>query len=198
MGKRSIEFVLKLDSYAIAQKRQRIREELTRLNVKWERSVRDFDAKAGALGSVVRGLPNAPRASWPGKSTTDVLTFKSNEWLSLSVAEQKDREQLAALSAEETPSTSADAPRINALLRDAQRELATLEVLAARSIRDNSVEEEQNVELRQRLTNLQADRQSYQDLRRLHTIGADLALEESLRSIVPPVTNRLKTYFCVE
>jgi TPR repeat protein len=62
-------------------------------------------------------------------------------------------------------------------LRDAQRELVTLEVLAARSIRDNSVEEELNVELRQRLASLQADRQTYLDLRRLHSIGADLALE---------------------
>ena len=177
MGKRSIEFVLKLDSYAIAQKRQRIREDLTRLNGKWERSVRDFDAKVGALGSVVRGLPNAPRASWPGKLTTDVLIFRSNEWLSLFVAEQRDREQLAAFSAAEIPSTSADAPRIAVLLRDAQRELATLEVLAARSVRENSVEEEQNVGLRERLTNLQADRQSYQDLRRLHTIGSGLGLE---------------------
>lgn len=177
MGKRSIEFVLKLDSYAIAQKRQRIREDQTRLNTKWERSVRDFDAKVGALGSVVRGLPPAPRASWPGKSMADVLIFRDNEWVSLGVAEEKDRQKLAALSAEEIPSTSADAPRITALLRDAQRELVTLEVLAARSIRDNSVEEEQNVELRQRLASLQADRQSYLDLRRLHSIGADLALE---------------------
>lgn len=114
MGKRSIEFVLRLDSYAIAQKRQRIREDLTRLNTKWERSVRDFDAKVGALGSVVRGLPSAPRASWPGKSMADVLIFRDNEWVSLGVAEEKDRQKLAALSAEEIPSTSADAPRITA------------------------------------------------------------------------------------
>lgn len=81
------------------------------------------------------------------------------------------------LVAKDIPSTSEDAPRITKLLADAQRELATVEVLTARSFRDDSAEEEQNAELRLRLASLKADRQSYRDLRRLHTIGAELSLD---------------------
>ncbi len=177
MGKRAIEFVLKLDSYGIAQKRQRLKEELARINSTWERNVRDFDARVGAFGSVVRGLPAAPRLSWSKGSTGDVLIFRENEWLTLSAAEEKDTTQLSLLVAKDIPSTSEDAPRITKLLADAQRELATVEVLTARSFRDDSAEEEQNAELRLRLASLKADRQSYRDLRRLHTIGAELSLD---------------------
>ena len=177
MGKRAIEFVLKLDSYGIAQKRQRLKEELARINSTWERNVRDFDARVGAFGSVVRGLPVGPRLSWSKGSTGDVLIFRENEWLTLSAAEEKDTTQLSLLVAKDIPSTSEDAPRITNLLADAQRELATVEVLTARSFRDDSAEEAQNAELRLRLASLKADRQSYRDLRRLHTIGAELSLD---------------------
>lgn len=178
MGKRSIEFVLRLDSYAIAQKRQRLREELNRLTSHWERLIRDLDAKIGALGAVVRNVPASPSV-WPVTPSPDVLIFRANEWLSIHTAEQQDQEQLVLFALQEIPTTSVDAPRITSELKTAQRELATLEVLATRVTRDNSVEEEQNTELRERLATLQADRQSYQDLRRLRSIGADLTLNVS-------------------
>jgi hypothetical protein len=179
MGKRCIEFVLGLDSYTIAQKRQRLREELNRLTSNWERSARDLDAKIGALGAVVRNVPGSPRVQSHAGPQPDILIFRGNEWLSIHTAEQRDQDQLAAFTAEEIPTTSIDAPRITRELKTAQRELATFEVLAARALRDNSVEEEENGELRQRLATLQADRQSYQDLRRLRSIGADLTLSVS-------------------
>lgn len=177
MGKRSIEFVLQLDSYFIALRRQRHREEVTKLTATWERTVRDLDAKIGALGAVLRNFPSTPRAIWPPEPPPDVLMFRDNQWISTLVAEERDRQQLAVVAGQEVPSTNVDAPRIGRALRDSQRELSTLEVLSARAARDSSVEEEQNISLKERLNSLQADHQSYQDLRRLRSIGADLALQ---------------------
>ena len=176
MGKRAIEFVLKLDSYAIAAKRQRLREQLNLISKNWEQIAIELDAKIGALGGVLRNVPRQPRSEWPLLPAPECLVFDGKEWEPIQLAEARIAARLKELSPLDVPTVTDDAARITEALRDAQKELATLEVAATRALQDNAVEEAQNGSIRERISALEADLQHYQDLKRLREIGSVLKL----------------------
>jgi hypothetical protein len=176
MGKRAIEFVLKLDSYRIAADRQRLREQLNSVSNRWERVVTEVNARAGAFGAVIRNIPPTPRVGWPLVPPPQCLVFDGKEWESVQLATTRVSDRLRELSAIEVPTISEDASRVTEALRAAQKELASLEVAMARANQDNEVEESQNGSIRERIRALEADLQNYQDLKRLRDIGSDLNL----------------------
>ncbi len=92
------------------------------------------------------------------------------------MASMRALDRLSTLTAVEVPTVTADATRLGDALRQGQKELATLEVVAARSLQDNAVEEAQNASIRERIDALEADLRHYQDLKRLRDIGAELKL----------------------
>ncbi|MFB3812674.1 MAG: hypothetical protein ACE14L_01070 [Terriglobales bacterium] len=176
MGKRAIEFVLKLDSYEIAERRQRLRDQIAALEQRWEHIVGELDAKVGALGAVVRNLPKAPVSEWPIVPAPECLVFDGKEWDRVQSATLHANARLMELQKTEVPIVSSASARVASDLRNAQKQLAALEVLAARALRDNEVEEAQNDSIRERISALEADLQNYQDVKRLRDIGSDLKL----------------------
>jgi predicted nucleic acid-binding Zn-ribbon protein len=176
MGKRAIEFVLKLDSYEIAERRQRLRDQIAAIEQRWEHIVGELDAKVGALGAVVRNLPKVPVSEWPIVPAPECLVFDGKEWDRLQSATLHANARLLELQKTEVPMVSSASARVAGDLRNAQKQLAALEVLAARALRDNEVEEAQNASIRERISALEADLQNYQDLKRLRDIGSDLKL----------------------
>jgi len=176
MGKRAIEFVLKLDSYAIAAERQRLREQLNAISENWERVVIELDAKFGAFGGVLRNVPKLPRSEWPLVPPPECLIFDGKEWEPVQLAQLRAASRLKELSAVDVPNIADDAARITEALRAAQKELAALEVTATRALQDSAAEETQNASIRERIAALEADLQQYQDLKRLREIGAELKL----------------------
>ena len=176
MGKRAIEFVLKLDSYEIAERRQRLREQLSSIGERWGRLTSEVDAKIGALGGVVRNLPRLPVSEWPLVPAPECIVFDGNEWERVQAATLRISSRLKDLSTEEVPVVSTAVDRVAEDLRSAQKQLTTLEVLAVRALRDNETEEAENSSIRERIAALEADQQNYQDLKRLRDIGSDLRL----------------------
>ena len=176
MGKRAIEFVLKLDSYEIAERRQRLREQLSSIGERWGRLTSEVDAKIGALGGVVRNLHRLPVSEWPLVPAPECIVFDGNEWERVQAATLRISSRLKDLSTEEVPVVSTAVDRVAEDLRSAQKQLTTLEVLAVRALRDNETEEAENSSIRERIAALEADQQNYQDLKRLRDIGSDLRL----------------------
>jgi hypothetical protein len=176
MGKRAIEFVLKLDSYEIAERRQRLRDQIAGVSQRWGRLVAELDTKIGALGGVVRGLPREPVSEWPIVPAPECLVFDGKEWDRVQAAALRASARLQEISRKDIPPVSAVAQRVADDLRNAQKQLAAMEMMAARAVRDNEVEEAQNTSIRERIVALEGDLQNYQDLKRLRDIGSDLKL----------------------
>lgn len=176
MGKRAIEFALKLDSYEIAERRQRLREQLNSIVQRWDQIVAELDAKIGALGGVIRNLPKVPASAWPLIPAPECLIFDGKDWAHVQTAIIRTKLRLDEISRKEVPIVSAAAERVAEELRIAQKELAALEVLAIRAARDNESEEAETLSIRERIMALEADQQNYQDLKRLRDIGSDLKL----------------------
>jgi hypothetical protein len=176
MGKRAIEFVMKLDSYAIEAQRLKLREQLNSISARWERITTEIDARAGAYGAVLRNIPRIPISEWPFVPAPVCLVFDGKEWQTVESASARTSERLKELLAAEIPTASEDASRITEALRLAQKELVGLELAASRASQDNEVEEAQNASIRERIAALGADLQNYQDLKRLRDIGSDLKL----------------------
>jgi predicted nucleic acid-binding Zn-ribbon protein len=74
------------------------------------------------------------------------------------------------------PTAANDTTRITAELKIAQRELASLEVLAASILREVEAEREQIESVDRRIHSLSVDLKNYQDVRRLKQIGANVSL----------------------
>jgi hypothetical protein len=177
MGKRAIEFVLKLDSYSIAAQRQRLREQLTTISKNWVRIFVELNSQIGTLGGVLRHVPQIPSSEWPLVPTPECLVFNGKEWDRVELAAKEAAVRLDAMASFEVPVVSEDAARVAEALRNAQSELARLEVVATMALQDNATEEAQNDSIRERIAALEADLQHYQDLKRLREIGSDLKLK---------------------
>jgi hypothetical protein len=175
MGKRAIEFVLTLDSYEIAEQRQRIREQLNSITNRWVRATDELDARVGALGGVIKNLPKSPASSWPPVPAPECLVFNGREWESIQVAALRAGERLQELAKTEVPPVSEAAQRVSEALRKSQSQLAALEA-GSRAVRETEIEEAQNLSIRGRIGALESDLQRYQDLKRLRDIGSDLKL----------------------
>jgi hypothetical protein len=176
MGKRAIEFVLKLDSYEIAEQRQRIREQLSSIASKWVRAADELDARVGALGGVIKNLPKSPASTWPPVPAPECLVFNGKEWESIQVTALRAGERLQELAKAEVPPVGEAAQRVSAALQKSQSQLAALEAAGSRAMRETEIEEAQNLSIRVRIAALESDLQRYQDLKRLRDIGSDLKL----------------------
>lgn len=179
MGKRAIEFVLRLDAYEIAEQRQRLREQVNVTSQKWQRLVSEIDARVRALGAIVRNVPRSAVSEWPVVPAPECLVFDGKEWEQIQSAILRIASRLEEVSKQAVPVVGEAVSRVADDLRNAEKQLSTLEVMAVRAMRDNDVEEEQNVSIRGRIGALEADQQKYQDLKRLRDIGSDLKLSVS-------------------
>jgi len=146
-----------------------------------------------SYGGVVRNLPKAPAREWPLIPAPECLVFDGKEWERVQLASMRALDRLSTLTAVEVPTVTADATRLGDALRQGQKELATLEVVAARSLQDNAVEEAQNASIRERIDALEADLRHYQDLKRLRDIGAELKLSV-VTDGVQPVSRKLMMF----
>ncbi len=176
MGKRAIEFVLKLDSYEIAAQRQRIRDVLLRTSQNWERLATEIDAKVGALGGIIRNLPRQPIKDWPPVPAPLCLVFDGAEWEGVTEAILRLSEKVRELSKKEIRIVSEAVASVTEALPKAQKQLSVLEIKASSVFRDAELEEAQNSSIRSHVAALETDLQNYQDLKRLRDIGSDLKL----------------------
>ena len=177
MGKRAIEYVLRLDSYAIATEREKLRDQIAVLTRNWERVVRDLDAHVGARGGVLKGFPPTPISEWPPVPPPDCLVFDGEDWNGFAEAKAQSTRRLRELAAIAVPTISDDAKRITEQLNSTQREMTALELAANKAEYDTEVEQTQLASVRERISALQADLQNYKDLRRLREIGSELKLK---------------------
>ena len=179
MSKRAIEFVLKLDSYAIAAQRQRMREQLSEIEKKWKNAVVRLDAQLLASGAIIRNLPPEPRLEWPLVPAPACLVSTGTNWATIDSALQTTQTTLAEIAKTPVQTVTSDLSRVQRHLREKQKELAAYEVLFASAAKDTEVELAQNESIVKRLKSLNLDLQTYKDVRRLRDIGSTMDIKSA-------------------
>jgi hypothetical protein len=176
MGKRAIEFVLNLDSYAIAEARQELRQRTESVLSRWVSLTKGLSVSLIGTSAIVKDLPSAPIESWPPVPLPRLLISNGTTWETVRGVIDQDTVRLKSMGAVEVPVVSEVSEKVSAQLRQTEQELVNTEIVATKLFRDTDVEMAQNESIRQRLMALREDLQHFQDLKRLHDIGSDLNL----------------------
>ena len=176
MGRRATEFVLRLDSYAIAEARQELRQRAESVLSRWLAVTKGFTVSLIGTDALVKDLATSPIENWPPVPFPRVLVSNGTVWENVSDVISNDTARLKTMTTVDVPTVSEVSEKVSSQLRQTEQELVNTEILASKLFRDSDVEVAQNESIRQRLGALREDLQHFQDLKRLRDIGSDLNL----------------------
>ncbi len=172
VARRTVEFLLGLDAYAIAIERIAVNDEIGRIRAEWI-SLRTRTGKlASASAGLVNGIPSEPISVWPPEVLPQILMPRGSEWIPLTSYLALLRERLAALQAQIVPSAPSDDPRLRAELADAQTHLAERERLVNGLVEQIESDTSEIEALHQRIEAIEDDLRKYKDVRRLRKLGS--------------------------
>jgi len=172
VARRTVEFLLGLDAYAIAIERIAVNDEISRIRAEWI-SLRTRTGKlASASAGLVNGIPSEPISVWPPEVLPQILMPRGSEWIPLTSYLALLRERLAALQSQIVPSAPADDPRLRAELADAQTHLAERERLVNGLVEQIESDTSEIEALHQRIEAIEDDLRKYKDVRRLRKLGS--------------------------
>lgn len=183
--RRTVEFLLKLDAYAIAEERLAIQLEMSRVRLAWS-EIRSLAGKrALAAGALLNAVPEEPVAKWPPENKPQLYlgTAKSG-WESLSSHVSKLVERQAALKTTPIVSAGEDDARARASLSDAEEAISQRELLLRQTLQNLEGEVSEADALEDRIASLIEDQRKYKDIRKLRDLGSD-TVTETLDSTCP-------------
>jgi hypothetical protein len=174
MGKRAVEFILKMDVRDFAADRLRLRQELADLDEQWRKAAVRLEIAASNEGGIVKGIPMHPAPSWTESSSPTILMSEGPDWVQLDKVLENLSAEYGKLIQEEIPTVQASSDQLTKKLRELEGQLITYELVSARLFDDLQAEEAQNEQLAIRVNQLKADLKHFQDLRRLRELGSDV------------------------
>lgn len=172
IAKRAIEFLLNLDVYDLALKRQRLKEEAATLKSEWRLAVGKADGLARSVDGVLRGYSPEPQPVWPPQIAGSIIVSRNDKWLLLSEAKKQDRAALTSLETKEIPRVRQISEETTQNLQDAQTELAEGDFLASRLLEEVQIEKAQLDGVERRIGVLDEDLRRNRDVRRLQAMGS--------------------------
>jgi hypothetical protein len=187
--RRSIEFLLLLDSLTRGQERDTLTTERNELRSQWLATVQAFGSRVQELGGLLENVPGEPTADWPPISPPGVRLLVDDEWQPIVRVLEGLRAELA-LATRKTPTVDSVADVVAVDLRAAEERANHQAGLVAARTRDEREQRGELKSLEERLAALREDRTRYDDAIRLRDLGslAPLALE---RPLCPTCEQRL-------
>lgn len=170
--RRSIEFLLNLDASKIAAKRIELNSRIKDVENSWAIITNEIQYLAGAIGGVVKSLPNKPIAHWPPEILPVIQIHRENEWITLDDLLRRNREELNALRKEEIPVVNTVASSANNELADAQEELNEKEVVAAKLLNSLELERGEVRAIELRIEKIREDIQRNKDAQTIVSLGS--------------------------
>jgi len=180
VGKRATEFVLRLDAYAIAFRRQALREEATRILSNWRLIAQEIRTLAERVGAVVRGLPLDVPSNIDVLNAIGILVPRRDAWIPLPEAVSEDRRRLQELESMEIPRVQEISGALTEALRASEKELATLESSGFLLFKEVEIEKRESDSITERLVALNDDLKNNQDVLRLRNFGSVASLPSTL------------------
>lgn len=172
MAKRTVEFVLDLDSARLAEERQRLEYEEADLRNRWKNLVSLVSATLRGVNGRVVGLPEQPTAQWPLAIAPTIEVFRNNAWISATDTLATNKRELLDLQSTPVPTADEAAPRLAEALESSLKVLTGKEVIAGELLEDLSREKMQLDSIEVRLAALAEDLQRNKDAAKLRTFGS--------------------------
>jgi len=170
-ARRTIEFVLGLDAYKIAIKRQAVHDEIARLRARWN-ALRIQTAKiARPASGIVNGIPSEPIASWPPEIAPQILVSQSGAWVPLQVYVVELRDRFSRLQAEVIP-TAGETPGSSAELSNLENQLGQREATMTALVSQVESDRSETMALQARIYAVEDDLRKHKDIGRLQRLGS--------------------------
>ena len=176
--RRTIEFLLKLDAYAIAAERIAVQVELARIRVAWSENRALAGKRAASLGTILNALPSEPVAKWPPEVAPQIfLASKGGGWEPLPAHLAKLLLRQEELRKEPIPAAGEDDSETRAALIDAEDALSQREIVLRRTLENLEAEISEADALQERIASLREDQRKYKDLLKLRELGSTNSIE---------------------
>ncbi|WP_028061198.1 SMC family protein [Candidatus Solirubrobacter pratensis] len=171
-GRRAVEFLLQLDAYERARRREELLARDAALTNRWRSAVGAFVGRLDTLGGRLQDVSPTATVEWPPASPPTVRLLHDEQWVPLGQLLRTLRQELAQLENEEVPRAADVVGQATSDLRDAEDRLARLSALSLQAAQDLRNQEADQDALEERLAALTTDRQRYSDALRLRGMGA--------------------------
>lgn len=170
--RRVVEFLLKLDAYQIAMRRQELQAERSRIQLAWAAlNDRSRDLAATSFGAV-QSLPRSPTSQWPPEVVPTIVVPNGEDWQAIEASIAEKREKRQHLITREIPKVQEIASVAEAELAHQEAVVRNREVMLARLLNTLEIEREEAEATKQRLSVLKEDLFRNKDARTLRDLGS--------------------------
>lgn len=170
--KRTIEFLVGLEAYAIGLRRQELTFEKVRIESEWAARLGEAVQVANGIEGTVHGLPQRPIAEWPPLIPPGITVPSGDSWLTLTQRIQQAGQQHQALVQQEIPRVQEIASSAALQLSQVEDRVKEREVVLARLLDAFRQEQEEAKSVRLRIDTLDEDIQRNKDAKTLRQLGS--------------------------
>jgi hypothetical protein len=196
--RRTVEFLLALDAYAIAAERIAVQAEIARLRVAWSENRISAGKRAAAAGTTLNGLPDEPINRWPPEVPPQIfISVQGSSWESLPVHLSSLLARQEQLRTDPIPTSGVDDERTRAELAEAEDTLSERELALRRVLENLEAETSEADALEDRIESLREDQRKYKDLLKLRGLGSETNIEietDSCPTCHQPVSDSLMDF----
>jgi phage shock protein A len=175
--RRTIEFLLKLDAYAIAAERIAVQVELARIRAAWSDNRVLAGKRATSMGTILNALPSEPVTQWPPEIPPQIFLASGRDWEPLPAHLAKLLLRQEELRREPIPTSGEDDSETRTALRDAEDALSQREIVLRRTLENLEAEISEADALQDRIASLREDQRKYKDLLKLRELGSTNSVE---------------------
>jgi hypothetical protein len=172
VAKKSVEFLLALDVYELALRRQKLREEAFAIRAEWNRGAVRIADLARSINAVVQNLDTNSPSVWDANETPVILVSTDGNWRPFGEAVRSDFDALQQLEETEIPRVERVAQEVEAALNNAETELAEADFTATELFHEVENEQQQLGNLDERLAALEEDERRNKDIQKLRRMGS--------------------------
>jgi len=172
VAKKSVEFLLALDVYELAMRRQKLKEESVGLRSEWTRGAARIAEIARSINAVVQNLDTNSPAIWSPEELPVILVSSDGNWLPFGEVVRGDFDALRELEETEIPRVERVAQEVEAALHSTENELAECDFAAAELFNEVENERQQIGNLDERLAALEEDERRNKDVMKLRRMGS--------------------------
>ncbi len=172
IGRRVVEFLLRLDSYEIEANRQRLKDEEADVRARWRANIAELESLASSVGAYVQGLPREPASLWPPPTPPKLLVSRGKAWIEFQAALAEERSKLATFEQQAIPTVGQSSEIATAQLRTLEDELARLEFSSTTLVENLQNERMEAQRLADRLHGIDIDIRRLQDAEKLTRLGS--------------------------
>lgn len=183
--RRTVEFLLKLDAYWIAEERLAIQVETSRIRSAWSELRTVAGKRAISEGAILNAVPQEPQSIWPPQPAPQIyIGTQQSGWEALPNYIGRLKQRQSELREIPIASSGEDNSKARAALADAEDAISERELILRQTLQSLEGEMSEAEALEERIASLIEDQRKYKDLRKLRELGSD-GVDEVIHGACP-------------